>query len=105
MSSTGAKSQTISPQSNDGSNEATGSIITPPSGKGKHEEGSGGIQLRTSARVSKKLKLEAEAAAQIQPDPKKGIIIIFYQRVHYGTFFTQLFTCFPRSITKYHLSR
>ncbi|KAI5733445.1 hypothetical protein M8J76_012084 [Diaphorina citri] len=71
-SSTGGKSQTISPQSNDKADEASGSIISPPSasGRGRHEESSG-IQLRTSARVSKKLKLEAEAAAQSQPEQKK----------------------------------
>lgn len=80
MSSSGPKSQSsVSPQSNDSSNEPTGSIISPPSSssRGRHEENaSSGIQLRTSARVSKKLKLEAEAAAhQSQPEPKG---IFFY---------------------------
>lgn len=73
--SSGPKSQSssVSPQSSDGSNEPIGSIISPPntSRGGKNEENPGsGIQLRTSARVSKKLKLEAEAAAQPPPEPK-----------------------------------
>uniref|UniRef100_A0A8D8Q3E4 Protein cramped-like n=1 Tax=Cacopsylla melanoneura TaxID=428564 RepID=A0A8D8Q3E4_9HEMI len=73
MSSAGGK-HTISPPSNDSSNEATGSILSPPNINTKEGTSGGGIQLRTSARVSKKLKLEAEAAAQShqnQPDPKK----------------------------------
>lgn len=76
--SSGPKSQSssVSPQSSDGANEPIGSIISPPntSRGGKNEENPGsGIQLRTSARVSKKLKLEAEAAAQPPPEPKEPI--------------------------------